>query len=92
MGPSLSFLFALMRIRILFFAAYRERMGTGELLLELPEPATVGELLHAIRSLGEPFLYLPGAPVVAVNRRFASLQTALQDEDEVALVPPMAGG
>ena len=35
---------------------------------------------------------LPAAPVVAVNRLFASLETPLEGGDEVAFVPPVAGG
>ena len=50
-------------------------VGAGELVAELPEPAS-----------------LPAAPVVAVNRLFASLETPLEGGDEVAFVPPVAGG
>jgi len=81
-----------MRLRILFFASYRELLGTGQLEIDLPEPATVSDLLQEIRRRGEPFASLPPDPVVAVNREFASLQTSLGDGDEVAFVPPVAGG
>jgi molybdopterin synthase catalytic subunit len=81
-----------MHIRVLFFAAYREQVGTGELFLELSEPAVVQDALQALWEMGDPFLRLPAGPVVAVNRRFASPDTPLQDGDEVALVPPVAGG
>lgn len=81
-----------MRIRILFFAAYRELLGTGEHHLDLPEPSTVSDLLQELWALGEPYASLPAAPVTAVNRQFASPDTPLKDGDEVALVPPVAGG
>lgn len=81
-----------MRIRILFFAAYRELLGTGEHHLDLTAPATVSDLLQELWAMGEPFSSLPAAPVVAVNRQFATTETLLQDGDEVALVPPVAGG
>ena len=87
-----SLFFALMTIRILFFAAYRETVGTGELSLELPEPATVSDALATLWARGEPYDALPAAPVVAVNRAFATLQSPLRDGDELALVPPVAGG
>ena len=60
--------------------------------MELPETATVQDLLLAIWELGEPWVHLPASPVVAVNRRFADLGTALREGDEVAFVPPVAGG
>ena len=67
-------------------------MGAGELVAELPEPASVSALLQGLRGRGEPFSSLPAAPVVAVNRLFASLETPLEGGDEVAFVPPVAGG
>jgi molybdopterin synthase sulfur carrier subunit len=81
-----------MQIRVLFFASYREMVGAGELVTELPEPASVSDLLQELRSRGEPFASLPATPVVAVNRLFASLETPLEGGDEVAFVPPVAGG
>ena len=41
---------------------------------------------------GEPFASLPAGLAVAVNREFASPDTPLQDGDEVAFIPPVAGG
>jgi len=81
-----------MRIRVLFFAAYRELVGEGELHLTLDPPARVTDLLEELWDRGEPYSSLPAAPVVAVNREFASHHTALHDGDEVAFVPPVAGG
>lgn len=81
-----------MRLRILFFASYRELLGSGELNVELPGPATVSDLLREIRARGEPYTSLPVSPVVAVNREFASADTSLSEGDEVAFVPPVAGG
>lgn len=81
-----------MQIRILFFASYRELLGSGELLFDLPDPGTVSDVLQALWDRGEPFSSLPAAPVVAVNREFASLSTPLADGDELAFVPPVAGG
>lgn len=81
-----------MMIRILFFASYRELVGSGELHLDLPEPATVSSVLLELRRRGEPYSSLPPSPVVAVNREFASVDTPLNGGDEVAFVPPVAGG
>ena len=80
-----------MRIRTLLFATYREMAGTGELELELPEGATAGDLvthLREVRGLGA----LPSEPALAVNQVYAPLTTDLSEGDEVALLPPVAGG
>lgn len=81
-----------MRIRTLLFASYRELLGTGEMTLSLPGKATVADLVEELRSRGEPFSRLPDDPVVAVNRKYASPQDVLREGDEVALIPPVAGG
>lgn len=81
-----------MTIRILFFAAYRELLNLGEMKVDVPEEASVSDLLQHLWDRGDPFALLPANPVVAVNREFASLDTALEDGDEVAFVPPVAGG
>ena len=91
-GPPFFFARPTMLIRVLFFASYRELLGSGELFLEVQEPATVSDLLQGLWDRGDPFLSLPAAPVVAVNREFATLGTGLKDGDEVAFVPPVAGG
>ena len=57
----------------------------------LPTPATAADVLRAVLALpgGE---RLPPAPLVAVNQRYATLADPVQPGDEVALIPPVAGG
>src|ERR1700731_225714 len=66
-----------MQIRVRLFAALRERAGTDEVELELPEGATVSDALaqldHVVDGVGA---------VMAVNR----------EGGEVALIPPVSGG
>lgn len=81
-----------MRVRFLLFAYYRDLAGTDELQLELPAGASAGDAVAALRSQGRGFARIPAAPVVAVNREYAPLETVLHAEDEVALLPPVAGG
>lgn len=81
-----------MRIRVLFFAALRERAGVSALELELPVDATVGDALAA---LSERFPHLqPSDPSVrcAVEREFCDLSRPLRDGQELALIPPVSGG
>ena len=81
-----------MEIRTLFFASYKELLGTGELQVDLPDGATVSDLVAALRSRGGAFTVLPATPAVAVNMTYTDTASLLNDGDEVALVPPVAGG
>ncbi len=79
-------------VNALFFAAYRDLVGEGSLAVELEEGATVGDLVRALRARGAPFDALPEDPAVAVNRTYAFLDEPLGSDDEVAFIPPVAGG
>jgi molybdopterin synthase catalytic subunit/molybdopterin converting factor small subunit len=69
------------------FAVLRERAGTGELTLELPEGARVQDALDSLAEVAR------GIPVVmAVNREYADADVVLSADDELALVPPVSGG
>src|SRR5579872_7096108 len=76
-----------MRVQIRLFASLRERAGSGELTLELPDGAVVGDALDELR-------WLTGdlRAVLAVNRDYASASTPLHADDELALIPPVSGG
>ena len=79
-------------VHTLFFAAYRDILGASSLDVEVRDGATVGDLVAELRSRGAPFDSLPEAPAVAVNRVYASLSEPLSSGDEVAFIPPVAGG
>jgi MoaE-MoaD fusion protein len=76
-----------MRVRVRLFAMLRERAGTSELELELPEGARVRDALAAVEQLAQ------GLPLVmAVNREYADADAPLAPGDELALIPPVSGG
>lgn len=81
-----------MDIRTLFFASYRDLLGHSTLSVQVPEGATVEDLVTALRRRGEPFDRLPVDPAVAVNRDYAAAERVLESGDEVAFIPPVAGG
>jgi molybdopterin converting factor subunit 1 len=80
------------KIRLLYFAVVRERLRRDGELLELPEGTTVDELLDELERRHSGFAGLRAACKVAVNQDFASGEAELRDGDEVALIPPVAGG
>lgn len=81
-----------MSVQALFFAAYRDLLGTKELVVDLPEGSTVSDLVAELRERGAPFDALPVEPAVAVNRSYAHPSEPLSEGDEVAFIPPVAGG
>lgn len=78
-------------VRTLFFGVYGELAARREGSAELPPQSTVADLVEALRGPGG-LAWLPGRVVVAVNQRYAESTTRLADGDEVALIPPVAGG
>lgn len=81
-----------MQVKLLFFAIYRELAGAEEMTLELPAGSTARDAVRALRASGGGLARLPQEPVVAVNREYAGEDAALRDGDELALLPPVAGG
>jgi molybdopterin converting factor small subunit len=81
-----------MRIRLLLFALYRDLTGVHELDVEVQDGADAASALAALRARDARFAPLPERPVIAVNREYALLDTRLRDGDELALLPPVAGG
>ena len=75
-----------------FFARYAELLGCERLTLELPEGAKVGDVVAAVRERLEGGAALPERPLVAVNHEHVLAGHPLNDGDEVAFLPPLAGG
>jgi molybdopterin synthase catalytic subunit len=76
-----------MRVAVRLFAGLRERAGTRERELELPDGATVADVWPAL-GLGDE----PGGLLYAVNRSYVERTQALAAGDEVAVIPPVSGG
>ena len=81
-----------MRSTVRLFASQRETLGQGSLQLDVPEGTTAaGAFAHLVQSHRE--LASPdGSIAFAVNQQHAAPETALHDGDELALLPPVAGG
>ena len=80
-----------MKIPILLFASYAEAFGAASIELTLEPGATVTDLLDRVKAMAAGAM-LPPAPLVAVNQCFAIPGQRIEPGDEVALIPPVAGG
>ncbi len=79
------------QLQVLLFASYADAFGASRVTVAVPEPATVADVVGALRLLpgGE---VLPEAPLVAVDRRYSRGPVAVGPGQEIALIPPVAGG
>jgi MoaE-MoaD fusion protein len=76
-----------MNVTVRLFAGLRERAGTDEVALDLPDGARVRDALARMRDV------IRDVPVVmAVNHEYADDGQPLATGDEIALIPPVSGG
>jgi molybdopterin synthase catalytic subunit/molybdopterin converting factor small subunit len=81
-----------MRIRVRMFGALAESAGRGGEELDLPDDATAAEVLQAVGDRHPDASGILGRISVAVNREVVPLERRVGPDDEVALLPPVAGG
>jgi len=82
-----------LRVIVKLFAFLREACGRDELVLDLPDGATAADLLERLSRLEAlRDLISPDRVRVAINRRYASLDSRIREGDEVAVLPPVSGG
>jgi molybdopterin converting factor subunit 1 len=79
------------KVRVRYFASFRDMTGKTEESLEVPDGVTVERLREHIKGLYEK-IARRGQVLVAVNGVFVPLETVVREGDEVALFPPVSGG
>jgi molybdopterin converting factor subunit 1 len=80
------------QVKVKFFAAPREALGTDEITLDIPASSTVKDLISVLTEQYPVLRSYTRFVNVAVNRAYVGMQTQLQDGDEVACLPPVGGG
>ncbi|HUL50187.1 MAG TPA: MoaD/ThiS family protein [Gemmatimonadales bacterium] len=79
-------------IRVRLFARYAELLGRDTLTLTVTLPTTVADVVAQLRRTLPAAQALPERPLTAVNLRHVFPESPLSDGDELALLPPLAGG
>lgn len=79
-------------VTVKLFAVLRERLGHDSVLLEFDGSLTVASLLARMRAEHPAQVRVLDQCKVAVNRVFCPPDHPIQPGDEVALIPPIAGG
>ncbi len=81
-----------MKVKVKLFALYREKAGTGELWLDLPEGALVKDAIDALGNLFPGMKELLDRAFFALNKRYIQPEDPLKEGDELAVFPPVSGG
>lgn len=81
-----------MQIRVLLFASVRQSAGGDEIVLDVPDGATAGDLLGRLREKIPALEGLADRIKLAVNEEFVPGDRVLREGDVAAVIPPMSGG
>ncbi len=81
-----------MRVTIRLFARLRDLAGTGELVRDVPSPATVQSVWRSLVAELPALSDYERTMSVAVNADYSRMSAAVNDGDEVAFLPPVSGG
>ncbi|MFZ5625661.1 MAG: MoaD/ThiS family protein [Gemmatimonadota bacterium] len=79
-------------VTVRFLARYAELVGREAVSVRVSAPATVADVVAAARGALPQAASLPSRPLCALNYAHALLDTPVAPGDEVALLPPVAGG
>jgi molybdopterin converting factor small subunit len=81
-----------MNVRVKLFAVAKDLAGRDELPVELPVGATIRDLRTAIVIVAPALARIVPHALWAVGAEYAGDNTTLNEESEIALIPPVSGG
>jgi molybdopterin synthase catalytic subunit/molybdopterin converting factor small subunit len=81
-----------MQVRILFFGMLKDVAGRGSDLLNLPEHATLDDVLVHYKEMAPKLSKLAPSIAISINQEFAGPDEKLKEGDEIAFLPPVSGG
>jgi molybdopterin converting factor subunit 1 len=81
-----------MRVTVRLFARLRDLAGSGELVREVSDPATVASVWKGLVAEMPALSDYERTMSVAVNADYSRMTAPVRDGDEVAFLPPVSGG
>jgi molybdopterin synthase catalytic subunit len=81
-----------MNVNVLYFAVFRERLKRDSESVELADGAGLDALIATLEERHPEIRALRGKYRIAVNQEMVAESPLLHDGDEIALIPPVAGG
>jgi molybdopterin converting factor subunit 1 len=80
------------KLRLLYFGIVREKLGRSGEEMDIAGVRTVADLVAHLAESHGIFALGAGSIRIAVNREYVADEHPLGDGDEVAVIPPVAGG
>lgn len=80
-----------MRIKILAFGITKDITGAKEFHFDIKTGATSADLKAALLDQYPSLLQLSSL-AIAINGTYAAEEVAIQEQDEIVLIPPVSGG
>lgn len=81
-----------MKVRAQFFAQLREHAGAHELEVEVPQGATVRELLEGIYAQRPSLRAYDKSILIGAGLEFVDRHYKLNPGEQIAIMPPVQGG
>jgi MoaD family protein len=81
-----------MNVHVQFYAQLRDLAGVSKVDLDLPQGATVAELIERIYALKPALRTHDKSILVGAGVDFVGRDRVLNDGDEIAIMPPVQGG
>ena len=81
-----------MRIEVKMFAAARELAGQETIEVEVGEAAVASDVLQAIGDELPEITQLLRACRLAIDNSYATDDTRVSEQNQIALIPPVSGG
>jgi molybdopterin converting factor subunit 1 len=81
-----------MQVRVLFFGFLKDLAGKSSDSINLPERATLGDVLSHYERLIPRLKETASSIAMSVNQEYAGPTTRLNQGDEVGFLPPVSGG
>ena len=81
-----------MKVRLLFFAVLRDIAGTDSRELSLADGTRAQDVWQTLRESYAKLADYTHPPMIAINETYAAPDAVLRDGDELAFIPPVAGG
>ena len=81
-----------MTVRVKLFAVAKERVNREQVAIEMPDGATVGDLRRAVGTKFPTLASILPHALWAVDAAYANDSTILNEQSDIALIPPVSGG
>jgi molybdopterin converting factor subunit 1 len=81
-----------MNVRVKLFAAAKDLAGQDVVTVEVAEAATIADIRKSLQIANPALSKIIPHALWAVNAQYASESTPVNEQSEVALIPPVSGG